>query len=74
MSGLVDWIGAEADDSAPEDALISGSSLAPEDEPALGESSPEGAPCEELPAHNFPAGLDVPGMIARRRATGGRSS
>ncbi|MFZ0952291.1 MAG: hypothetical protein WAN17_08495 [Candidatus Sulfotelmatobacter sp.] len=59
MNGFVDRIGAEADDSAPEDALISGSSLAPEDEPVLGESLPEGAPCEELPAHNFPAGLGV---------------
>ena len=58
MSGLVDWIGAEADDSAPEDALASGSPLAPEDEPP-GESSPAGA-CEELPAHDSPAGLNVP--------------
>jgi hypothetical protein len=55
---LVDWIGAEADDSAPE-ALTSGSPLAPEDERALAESPAE-APCEELPEHNFPAGLNVP--------------
>jgi hypothetical protein len=59
MNGLVDWIGAEADDSAPEDALTSGSPVAPEDERALGESSPGDAPCEELPSHDFPAGLNV---------------
>src|SRR5271170_3380940 len=60
MSGLVDWIGAEADDSAPEDALSSGSPPAHEDERALGESPAAGA-CEELPAHNFPAESDVEG-------------
>jgi hypothetical protein len=59
MNGLVDWIGAEADDSAPEDALTPGSPLAPEDERALGEPSPGDAPCEDLPAHDFPAGLNV---------------
>jgi hypothetical protein len=59
MNGLVDWIGAEADDSAPEHALTSGSPLAPEDERALEEPSPAGA-CEELPAHNFPGGSDAP--------------
>ncbi|MGA9306678.1 MAG: hypothetical protein WBW31_14840 [Candidatus Sulfotelmatobacter sp.] len=59
MNGLVDWIGAEADDSAPEDELTSGSPLAPEDERALEEPSHGGAPCEELPAHHFPAGLNV---------------
>jgi hypothetical protein len=58
MNGLVDWIGAEADDSAPE-ALTSGSPLAPEDERAFA-GSPAEAACEELPAHNFPAGLNVP--------------
>ncbi|MGA9542104.1 MAG: hypothetical protein WBQ85_00935 [Candidatus Sulfotelmatobacter sp.] len=58
MTGLVDWIGAEADDSAPEDAVTSGLPLAPEDERALGE--PPAAACEELPTHNFPAGLNVP--------------
>jgi hypothetical protein len=58
MNGLVDWIGAEADDSAPEDELTSGSPLAPDDEPALGE--PPAAACEELPTHNFPAELNVP--------------
>jgi len=60
MSGLVDWIGAEADDSAPEDALAPGSPLAPEDQQAPGERSPGGAVCEELPAHNFPGELNVP--------------
>ncbi|MGC1222355.1 MAG: hypothetical protein WA872_11250 [Candidatus Sulfotelmatobacter sp.] len=59
MNGLVDWIGAEADDSAPEDALISGSPLAPENEQTLDEPSPGDAPCEELPVHIFPAGLNV---------------
>src|SRR5580692_520794 len=59
MNGLVDWIGAEADDSGPEDALAPGSPLAPEDERSLGEPSPGGAASEELPAHNLPAGLNV---------------
>ncbi|MGA8500919.1 MAG: hypothetical protein WB683_05180 [Candidatus Sulfotelmatobacter sp.] len=60
MSGLVDWIGAEADDSAPEDGLTSNSPLAPEEERALGEALPGSAESEELPAHNFSARLNVP--------------
>ncbi len=60
MNGLVDWIGAEADDCAPEDALTSGLPPAPENEQARDEPSEEGAPCEESPEHNFPAGLNVP--------------
>ena len=68
MSGLVDWIGAEADDSAPEDAVTSGSPLAPENERALDEPSAKGAPCEELAAHSFPAGLNVPDDAPREDA------
>ncbi|MFY9681170.1 MAG: hypothetical protein WA416_08175 [Candidatus Sulfotelmatobacter sp.] len=60
MSGFVDWIGAEADGSAPEDALDSGSPLAPEDDRSLHESLPKDEPWQELPAHDFPAGLKVP--------------
>ena len=61
MSGYVDWIGAEADDSAPKDPLELGAPLAPADEPSLDEAAPEGATWQELPAHDFPVELNVPG-------------
>jgi hypothetical protein len=56
MSGFVDWIGAEADDSAPKGGLDSGLPLAPADEQSLDESSP----WQELSAHDFPVGSSVP--------------
>ena len=59
MSGFVEWIGAQADDPAPEDELNSGSPLAPADEEAAQESSPENPPWQELPAHDFPGELNV---------------
>ncbi len=37
-----------------------GSSPVSGDGRTLGESSPGGVPCEQLPAHNFSAGLNVP--------------
>lgn len=58
MRGFVDWIGAEADDSAPKDALEA--PLAPVDEESLDDSLQRGTPWRELPAHNFPGGSDVP--------------
>ena len=61
MRGFVDWIGAEADDSAPKDALELGSPLASADEEALDDSLPRGTPWRELPVHDFPGRLDVPG-------------
>ena len=63
MTGFVDWIGAEADDSAPRDALNSGSRLAPANEKSLDESSPEEAAWQDLPAHDFPGGLNVPDEV-----------
>jgi hypothetical protein len=60
MRGLVEWIAAEADDSAPKDALNSGSPQAPADEQPLEESSLEVAPWQELPAQDCPVGMDVP--------------
>ncbi len=60
MNGFVDWIGAEADDSAPKDGLNSSSPLAPTDEKSFDDSLPGGAPWQELPAHDFPTGLNVP--------------
>jgi hypothetical protein len=59
MSGFVEWMGAEADDSAPKDALNSGSPLAPADEGPAHESSPGNPPWQDLPAHGFPGGLNV---------------
>jgi hypothetical protein len=59
MSGFVEWIGAQADDSAPKDGLNSGSSPAPSDEGAAQESSPGNPPWQELLAHDFPGELNV---------------
>src|SRR3984885_6599952 len=61
MRGFVDWIGAEADDSAPKDALELGAPLASADEEALDDSLRRGTPWRELPVHDFPGGLNVPG-------------
>ena len=54
MSGYVEWIGAQADEPDPGDALNS-RPFAQADERSPGESSPEHASWQELPAHNFPA-------------------
>jgi DNA-directed RNA polymerase specialized sigma24 family protein len=54
MSGFVDWIGAQADEPDPEDALNSRPPFAPADERTPGGSSPGRAPWQELPAHDFP--------------------
>lgn len=60
MSGFVEWIGAQADDPDPGDALKSREAFVQADEPSPSEFSPGRAPGEELPAHNFPAGFSVP--------------
>jgi hypothetical protein len=59
MSGFVEWIGAQADDPDPGDALNSRKTFVQADE-TPSESSPGRAPGQELPAHNFPAGLRGP--------------
>jgi hypothetical protein len=61
MRGFVDWIGAEADDSAPKDALELGAPLASADEESLDDSLQRGTPWRELPVHDFPGALNVPG-------------
>jgi hypothetical protein len=60
MSGFVDWIAAEADDSAPKDALGSGSPRTAADEESLDNVLPGDSSWQELPAHDFPAGLNFP--------------
>jgi hypothetical protein len=60
MSGLVEWIGAEADDPAPGDALNSGLPFATADERSLCESSSGAAQWRDLPAHSFPARSSFP--------------
>lgn len=60
MRGIVDWIGAQADEPDSKDLLNAGLPFAPENEPALSEASPGSAPWQELPAHNFPAQLHAP--------------
>ncbi len=60
MRGFVDWIGAEADDSAPKDALELGAPLASADEECLDDSSQRSAPWQELAVHDFPGGVNVP--------------
>jgi hypothetical protein len=60
MSGFVDWIGAEADDFAPKDAVDSGSALAPADQGAAQEFSPRNPSWQDLPAHDFTGELNIP--------------
>ncbi len=54
MSGYVEWIGAQADEPDPGDALNS-RLFEQAGERSPGESLPEHASWQELPAHNFPA-------------------
>jgi hypothetical protein len=60
MSGFVNWIGAQADEPDPKDALNPCQPFAPPEELSSGESSPRSAYWQELPAHNFPARLIAP--------------
>ncbi len=60
MSGYVDWIGAQADEPDPLDALNPGPPFAQGEKGSVAGTSPAGAPWQELAAHNFPAQLDVP--------------
>ncbi len=60
MRGIVDWIGAQADEPDPKDVVSAGPPFAPKDEPSLGEPLPECVPWQELRAHNFPAQLSPP--------------
>jgi len=57
MRGIVDWIGAQADEPDPKDALNS-SPFFDQGEPRSADDSAAG--WEQLPAHNFPAGLNIP--------------
>lgn len=56
MRGIVDWIGAQADEPDPADVLKS--QPLQDHEPAGNESSPEST-WQDLPAHSFPVRLDV---------------
>jgi hypothetical protein len=60
MSGFVDWIGAQADEPDPGDALKSRDAFRRADERSPGDSSRGRPPWQELPVHNFPASLQVP--------------
>ncbi len=56
MSGLVEWIGAQADEGDPaEKEPVIGQATTPGDPQPLSNFLPQGASGEELPAHNFPA-------------------
>jgi phage-related protein len=56
MSGYVDWIGAQADESDPAKSPLN----VPEaDEQPLGDPSPNSS-WQGMPVHNFPAGLVAP--------------
>jgi hypothetical protein len=59
MSGFVEWIGAQADDPDPGDALKCGETFEQSDEQSPEESA-GCAPWRDLPAHNFAAPLNVP--------------
>jgi hypothetical protein len=60
MRGIVDWIGAQADEPDPKDVLSAGLPFAPESKPVLGEVSTGSASWQELPPHNFPEQLNAP--------------
>ncbi len=61
MSGLVEWIGAAAEEGGGPETI--GSTPEPADDKAdassLGESTPATASWSELPAHNFPVGFSA---------------
>ena len=59
MRGIVDWIGAQADEPDPKNVLNAHVPFAAEEKTSLSESVP-GAPWQELIAHNFPARLSPP--------------
>jgi len=60
MRGIVDWIGAQADEPDPKDASNAGVPFAPDDESSLIEPLAVCVPWQELRAHNFPARLSPP--------------
>src|SRR5437763_4742079 len=57
MRGIVDWMGAQADEPGPGNVLNEGS-LEPESHTQ--EARAEEALWQKLPAHNFPAQLNAP--------------
>jgi hypothetical protein len=60
MRGMVDWIGAQADEAGPKDVVNSGLPFAQEDKPSLSAALPECVPWQGLVAHTFPAQLSPP--------------
>jgi predicted DNA-binding protein (UPF0251 family) len=58
MRGIVDWIGAQADE--PDPKVEARPQFAPEEKPSLNESLSECVPWQELRVHNFPAQLSPP--------------
>jgi hypothetical protein len=59
MRGIVDWIGAKADEPDPKDVRNAGLPFA-SDESSVIESVAACVPWQELPIHNFPARLVAP--------------
>jgi len=57
MRGIVDWIGAQADEPDPTKNALN---LPEADERSAGELSPAHSSWQELPPHNFPVRPDVP--------------
>jgi hypothetical protein len=58
MRGIVDWIGAQADEPDPGDVL--NGPLETGDQPIIRKGLPGEALWQSLPAHNFPAQLNAP--------------
>jgi hypothetical protein len=59
MRGMVDWMGAQADESDPGNVL-KGGPIEQANSSTIREASPEEALWQNLPAHNFPAQLNAP--------------
>ena len=59
MRGIVDWIGAQADEPDPKDVLNTSVSFTAKEKTSFSENAP-GVPWQELVAHNFPARLSPP--------------
>ena len=62
MRGIVDWIGAQADEPDPKDLFNPGSPFKQKDEQSPEESLAASVTWQGLPAHNFPAHLNVPNL------------
>jgi hypothetical protein len=62
MRGIVDWIGAQADEPDPKDLFKPGTPFEQKGEQSPEELLAANVTWRDLPAHNFPAHLNVPNL------------